>query len=94
MNENIEEFACRRKTVSWPVVGFCNRIDAASNNAFLLMQKIGVQLTKKQFLKQVSIELARPYYAKMRLQRLCLHRHIIEAAKSVGYNVPAPEVRN
>ena len=40
-DENLEEFLCRRKTVRWPLLFFYNMVDAAANNAYILMKKCG-----------------------------------------------------
>ena len=40
-DENLEEFLCPRKTVRWPFLFFYNIIDAAANNAYILLRKAG-----------------------------------------------------
>ena len=40
-DENLEEFSCQRKTVRWPLLFFYNMVDAAANNAYILMKKCG-----------------------------------------------------
>ena len=54
MDEAIEEFTCRRKTVRWPLLLFFNILDVAAYNAFLLMKKDGCKKTRKQFLKSLA----------------------------------------
>ena len=38
-DENLEIFSCRRKTVRLPLLFFYNMVDAAANNAYILMGK-------------------------------------------------------
>ena len=38
-DENLEIFSCRRKTVRLPLLFFYNMVDAAANNAYILMEK-------------------------------------------------------
>ena len=60
-DENLEEFSCRRKTVRWPLLFFYNIIDAAVNNAYILLRKAGeYKLSKKAFLKNLTFDLAKP----------------------------------
>ena len=54
-DKNLEEFLCRRKTVKWPLLFFYNIIDAAVNNAYILLRKAGeYKLSKKAFLKKLT----------------------------------------
>ena len=51
-DKNLEKFLCRRKTVRWPLLFFYNIIDAAANNAYILLRKAEeYKLSKKSFLK-------------------------------------------
>lgn len=92
MDENIEEFSCRRKTRRWPLLLFFNLVDIAAYNGYLLMKKHGSNISRKSFLKKLAFQLGK-HYAENRLRSPGLHRHIIEAAKIVGYFVEEP-VRN
>lgn len=91
MDENVEEFTCRRKTVRWPLLMFYNIIDITTNNAYILFNRNGKKIGKKAFLKQLAFQLAQPY-AETRLQRPGLHNHIKEAARQVGYTVPGNNI--
>ena len=56
-NENLEEFSCQRKTVIWPLLFFYNIIDAAANNAYILLRKAGeFKLSEKGFLKKLTFD--------------------------------------
>ena len=46
MDENVEEFTVRRKTVRWPLLLFYNIIDVAINNAFIMSRKSNMNVTK------------------------------------------------
>jgi hypothetical protein len=41
LDENNEEFTCRRKTTRWPLLLYFNILDVATFNAFLLMRAHG-----------------------------------------------------
>ena len=56
-DESLEEFSCPRKTVRWPLLFFYNIIDAAANNAYILLRKAGeYKLSKKAFLKKLTFD--------------------------------------
>lgn len=68
LDEAIEEFSCRRKTVRWPLLLFFNMLDVAAHNGLILMKKSGSHLTRKQYLRTLSIQLAEES-AKTRFKR-------------------------
>ena len=50
LDENLEEFSCRRKSVRWLLHFFYNIIDAAANNAYILLgTAVECKLSKKRF---------------------------------------------
>ena len=58
IDENLEEFLCRRKTVRWPLLFFYHMVDAAANNVYILMKKCGkYSKSKKCLLKNLSSQL-------------------------------------
>ena len=59
-DQNLEKFSCRRKTVRWPLLFFFNILDAAANNAYILMQRNGYRSSRKDFLKKLTLDLATP----------------------------------
>ena len=49
-DKNLENFLCQRKTVRWPVLFFYNIINAAVNDAYILLRKAGeYKLSQKRF---------------------------------------------
>jgi hypothetical protein len=83
-DENIEEFTTRRKTVRWPLLLFYNMIDVATNNAYILMKRNGYSKSKKQFLKQLSFDLAHDY-VKTRLAFPRVKHSVRKVAIEVGF---------
>ena len=60
LDKNLEEFSSRQKTVRWPLLFFCNMVDAAHNNAYMLMKKCGRYFkSKKCILKSLIFQLAK-----------------------------------
>ena len=87
-DENLEEFSCRRKTVRWPLLFFYNMVDAAANNSYILMKKSGrYSKSKKEFLKNLTFQLAKPAVeARLRLSN---QKHTVrDAASQVGFSLP------
>jgi len=82
-DQNVEEFSCRRKTVRWPLLFFCNMLDAAANNAFLMMRKNGYRDSKKQFLSKLCIDLAKPA-VHVRLSNPAQKHSVKDAAAQMG----------
>ena len=39
LDENLEEFTFKRKTVHWPLLFYYNMLDIAANSSLILMQK-------------------------------------------------------
>ena len=68
LDENCEEFSCLRKTNRWPMVINYNLINAATNNAFIVMKGSGKCDSKTNFLKQLSFQLAQPYVSNRKLR--------------------------
>ena len=61
IDENVEEFSFRRKTVRWPLLFFYNLLDTATKNAYILLKKSGTYTcSKKVFLKNLTFDLAKP----------------------------------
>lgn len=85
LDEEVEEFTCRRKTVRWPLLIFFNMLDVAAFNAFVLMKKEGYQGSRKSFLKNLRKQLATES-AKKRFQRnKKLPTSVKEAASAYGF---------
>ena len=86
LDENVERFTCRRKTVRWPLLLLYNTFDVAVNNAFLLFKKNRQDATdKKTFIRNLTMDLARPA-AERRLTR-SHHQYTKEAAQKVGFQL-------
>jgi len=85
MDENIEEFSCVRKTVRWPLLVFFNILNVACNNAHVFMKRDGYTKRKIEFLREVSLQLAKPFAKDRHLRNRGLHRHIVSAAQVFGF---------
>ena len=89
-NENLEKFLCQRKTVRWPLLSFYNIIDAAANNAYILLRKAReYKQPKKAFLKKLTFDLAKSAVG-IRLS-LFNEKHSVRSA-GVLMGFPAPSV--
>ena len=91
MDEAVEEFTCRRKTVRWPLLVFYNMLDIAANNTFILMKKGGSTSSKKQFLRYVSLQLVESYAKHRFRSNAYLQTSIKEAGQLFGF-LPSPSV--
>ena len=88
LDQNIDEFTCRRKTVRWPLVVFYNILDVAAFNAFLLMKSDHPRTQRKSFLKNLAFQLVENH-AKLRHSRnMHLSQHIISAGVLLGFRPP------
>ena len=58
-DQNIEEYACRRKTVRWPLLVFYNLLDVAAYNGFIMLKNSGYQFDRKSYLKKLARVLVR-----------------------------------
>ena len=87
-DKNLEEFSCRRKTVRWRLLFLYNMVDAAANNAYILMKKcVRYPKSKKCFLKNLSFYLAK--FAVENCPRLLKQKcSVREAATQVGFSIP------
>ena len=85
MDENVEEFTSRRKTLRWPLLVFFNILDISALNAFLLLKNDGYNLSRKQFLKCLSFQLAKDSARQRHDRNPNLPRQIREAACKVGF---------
>ena len=87
-DENLKIFSCRRKTVKWPFLFFYNMVDAAANNAYVLMKKCGkYSKSKTCFLKNLSYQLAKS--AVENHLRLPKQKYSVrDAAAQVGFSIP------
>lgn len=84
MDEAVEEFTCRRKTVRWPLLLFFNMLDIAAFDAYILMKADGFTSSRKKFLRNLAFELAEEY-AKMRFEKNpYLSKNIKNAASLLG----------
>ena len=88
LDENIEEFSVRRKTVRWPLLFFYNLIDVATNNAHIIMKRNGYLHSKKEFMKRLSFNLAKEYVHKRTEANSKLKRSVRLAAVEVGFIQP------
>ena len=87
-DENLEKFSCRRKTVRWPLLFFYNMVDAAANNANILMKKCGrCSKSKKYFLKNLSFQLAKSA-VENRLRLPKQNFSVRDAAAQIGFSIP------
>ena len=85
MDENIEEFSCVRKTVRWPLLVFFNLLNVACNNAHVFLKRNAYTKSKKEFLRELSVQLAGPFAKQRHLRNRGLHRHIVNAAQLFGF---------
>lgn len=88
LDASVETYTVRRKTVRWPLVLFFNCLDVMTYNSYIMMKR---SCSRKQFLKDLTFELARPY-AEKRLRCKYLHKHITQAATLVGYMTPISQM--
>ena len=87
-DKNLEKFSCRRKTVRWPLLFFYNMVDAAANNANILMKKCGrYSKSKKYFLKNLSFQLAKSA-VENRLRLPKQKFSVRDAAAQIGFSIP------
>ena len=89
MDEEVEEFTCRRKTVRWPFVLFFNMLDIAAFNAFILMKNEGYSASRKCFLKNLCKQLAEKSIRQRFHRNPRLGPHIREAAILLGFIHPS-----
>ena len=87
-DQNLEEFSCRRKTVRWALLIFFNILDAAANNAYILMQRNGYKRSRKDFLKKLTLNLATPSI-QSQLCKSKVRNSVREAAAQMGISTPA-----
>ena len=87
-DENLEKFSYRRKTVRRPLLFFYSMVDAAANNAYILMTKCGrYSKSKKYFLKNLSFQLAKS--ADENRLRFAKQKYSVrDAAAQVGFSIP------
>jgi hypothetical protein len=85
MDENLGEFSCVRKTQRWPLLVFFNMIDVAVNNGFIHIRREGYYKSKKDFIRNLSCELARPYAEKRHSTSKHLSKAATQAAQLFGY---------
>ena len=88
LDENLEKFLCRRKTVKWPLLFFYSMVDAVANNAYILMKKcVRYFKSKKCFLKNLSFQLAKS--AVENRLRLSKQKYSVRyATAQVGFSTP------
>lgn len=60
LDENVETFSCRRKTCRWPLLLFYNLLDVAAYNAYVVMLKNGYRGSRSDFLRHLTLQMARP----------------------------------
>ena len=87
-DQNLEEFSWRRKTVRWALLIFFNILDAAANNAYILMQRNGYKRSRKDFLKKLTLNLATPSI-QSQLCKSKVRNSVREAAAQMGISTPA-----
>ena len=89
LDENLEEFSCRRKTIRWLLLFFYNIIDAAANNGYILLGTAGeCKLLKKAFLKKLTFDLAKPA-GGIRLSLFNQKHNVKSAGVLVGFPEPS-----
>lgn len=80
LDQNIDEFTCRRKTVRWPLIVFYNVLDVGCYNAYLLLKAQNPNLQRKVFIKQVAFQLTEKH-AKIRHAQ---NNHLPQPVKDAG----------
>ena len=85
MDENVEQFTCRRKTVRWPLLIFFDMLDVACFNAYLTRRNDGSTATRKEFLKSLSKQLCQRSVAERFLRNPRLPFSSKEAAIRLGF---------
>ena len=88
LDENVEEFTCRRKTVRWPLLVFYNMLDVAAFNGYLLMKNDGYQSSRKLYLKCLRMQLAKASTVQRLQRNIRLPATIKEAAALLGFQQP------
>ena len=92
-DQSIEAFSCRRKTVRWPLLFFYDMLDAAALNAYVILKKCGYQSDRKEFLTNLTLQLATPAI-QARLTKTRTRRSVYEAAAAMGILSPAARGNN
>ena len=85
MDEMVEEYTCRRKTVRWPLLLAFNIIDIACLNGYLLMKNDGYQKRRKNYLKAVALQLATPFAVRRHQMNKHLPNSSKQAASLLGF---------
>lgn len=101
MDENVENFTCRRKTCRWPLLLFYNLLDVSGLNAFILMKKCGYMKSRAEFIRELSLSMATPHMLSRSGQqrvpynnKCCIRQvlglELVGAAASASGNVNTP----
>jgi hypothetical protein len=91
LDENIEEFTCRRKTTRWPLLLYFNILDVATFNAFLLMRANGYSKSRAEFIRNLTLQLATALINERVLAQRT-SRDAKECAAVIGIHAPATVV--
>ena len=80
LDQNVNEYTCRRKTVRWPLIVLYNIFDVAAFDAFLLMKSDNPNLERKLFLRELCTQLVETH-ARIRHSR---NARLPQAVKNAG----------
>ena len=87
MDQAVESFTCRRKTVRWPLLIFYNCLDIAAFNAFIILNKNNYQCDRKQFLRKLSFLLCKEYAEERIRTNKFLSKDSLLCASLCGYEI-------
>lgn len=85
LDQNVEEYTCRRKTVRWPLLLFFNILDIAAYNGYLLMKFDNDKVNRKDFLRNLTFQLAFPHTRRRFALNPRLSRNVRSAALLLGF---------
>lgn len=88
LDQNVDEFTCRRKTVRWPLIVFYNILDVAAFNGFLLMKKDHPRTNRKDFLRNLAYQLVQKHAKARHSLNKHLSQHIISAGVLLAFRPP------
>ena len=91
LDQNIDEFTCRRKTVRWPLIVFYNILDVGCYNAYLLLKAENPNLQRKSFIKELAFQLSEKHAKLRHTENNHLPQPVKDAGILLGLRQPKPQ---
>ena len=85
LDQNVDEFTCRRKAVRWPLIVFYDILDMASFSAFLLMKSDNPRTQRKHFLRNLAFQLVKDHAKLWHSRNRHLSQHSVSAGVLLGF---------